>query len=118
MTSNKVIFLDIDGCIIKHDGRGACIQWQLATTLLRGVHDAFDAWEKAGHYIVLTTSRKECCRKDLETLLRKYGLFWDQLVMGLPHGERILINDKKENAEPACRAIELVRNEGLTSINL
>ena len=46
--------------------------------------------------------------------LKSYGIFYDQLVMGVGGGDRVVINDRKPNGErnTAC-AINLNRNEGI-----
>ena len=108
----KTIILDIDGCIFKHYGKGACFQWN-SNDLLPHVEETFNAWEKEGRCIILITARKESCRPTLENILRVKGLFWDHLIMGVPHGERIILNDKKSNGDNSCRAINLERNAGL-----
>lgn len=115
----KTIFLDVDGCVLRHRGEGACVQWSLgAGELLPGVREKLDAWEKAGYCVVLVTSRRECCRLDLERHLRALGLFWDQLIMGIPHGERVLVNDAKQGGAPSARAVVLGRNLGLGGLEI
>jgi len=110
----KTIIIDIDGCIFKHYGKGACHQWlESSTELLPHVNEKFDCWEKNGYYIILMTARKESCRPILERTLRNKGLFWDILIMGVPHGERVIINDRKSNGDVSCSAVNLKRNAGL-----
>jgi len=109
MTVPATIFLDIDGCIFKHEGKGACHQWAIQPTLLPDVKEVFDEWEREGICIVLVTARKECCRGSLVKALRFYDLFWDQLIMGVTHGHRILINDKKVDGA----AVSMIRNSSL-----
>ena len=67
---------------------------------------------------MLTTARPEGCRAATEYQLRSEGLFWDQLVMGLPVGPRVVINDIKPNGTLTARAINVKRNEGLSSVNV
>ena len=112
MQAAKTIFCDIDGVIFKHEGEGACNQWSGVHTLLPGIKEAFNVWEKAGYCIVLVTSRKESCRALLEEELRVEQLFWDHLIMGLPHGERIIINDRKKDG-PSVSSVLVERNSGL-----
>jgi len=109
----KTIIIDIDGCIFQHHGKGAGYQWSQAPFILPGVKNSFDLWEKEGCCIVLMTARKESCRSRLEIMLREQKLFWDHLIMGVSHGDRILINDKKSNGDDSCFAINRERNVGL-----
>jgi histidinol phosphatase-like enzyme len=114
----KTIFLDIDGCLIKHQGN---LSTQILNTpeLLPGTLEKINEWEGDGHRIILTTGRKESMRKITEEQLIKLGVIYDQLVMGLNRGERIIINDKKPNGNmKVARAIELERNRGIGEIEL
>ena len=41
----------------------------------------------------------------------KYDIPYDQLVMGLPHCKRVLVNDfARSNLYPSCEAINIPRN--------
>jgi len=114
----KTIFLDIDGCIIKHCGNLSA-QIMNPVTVLPGTIEKINEWEGAGHKIILVTGRKESMRKVTEKTLTKLGIFYDQLIMGCNRGERILINDKKIDSDiTVARAIELKRNEGIGNIKL
>jgi len=42
------------------------------------------------------------------------GIFYDILIMGLPRGERIIVNDSKPDGTKTATAINLVRNKGFT----
>jgi hypothetical protein len=114
----KTIFLDIDGCILLHNGGNVSECLGVEPKILPGVSEKIDYWENLGYKIIITTSRKESLRKFTEEQLLQVGVAYDQLVMGLSMGERILINDLKPNGTHTARAIELVRNEGLTKIDL
>lgn len=118
MEMKKTIFLDIDGCLIKHNGN-------LSTQILKGVEvlpgtiEKLNQWEADGHRIILTTGRKESMRSITEIQLLSVGIFYDQLIMGLNRGERIVINDKKPNLEmTVARAIQIDRNVGIKNIEL
>ena len=114
----KTIFLDIDGCLIKHKGN-LSKQMTEDAELLPGVIDKLNEWEADGHRIILTTGRKESMRSYTENQLLKLGIFYDQLIMGLPRGERVIINDKKNDSDViTASAIQIERNVGLTNINI
>jgi len=67
---------------------------------------------KTGKFqIVLTSARPEKFRKITEVQLKKTGIEYDNLLMGLFHGKRIIINDySKSNPYKSCDAINLKRN--------
>lgn len=108
---SKSYFIDIDGVVFMHWGKGASLQWS-CHELLKNVVEFIDKLEARGDQIILITARKECTRTELESKLRSMGIYWDQLIMGITSGERIIVNDKKPNGEPSCKAIELERNQG------
>lgn len=114
----KTLFIDIDGTLVKHRGNQSNM-FINDMIILPGVIDKINEWDAEGHKIILTTGRKECLREITKEQLLKNGIFYDQLVMGLTRGERILINDIKPNNEmTVARAIELKRDEGIKNINL
>ena len=112
----KTIFIDIDGTMLRHNGD---LSKQMITppVVLPEVVERFNDWNRKGYHIVLTTGRKECMRKMTVKALLDNGIFYDQLVMGLPRGERILINDTKPDMNQTARAFVVCRNDGLSSID-
>jgi hypothetical protein len=114
----KTIVCDIDGCIFKHQG-SLCAMINSEPELLDGVKEKFDEWDKKAYRIVLLTGRKESMREITESQLRKFGLFWDFLIMGATRGERVLINDKKPGIDNnTATAFNLTRNEGMSSLKI
>ena len=82
--------------------------------ILPGTVEKLWEWDKLGYNIILTTGRKECLRKTTEEQLLKVGIIYDQLIMGIGGGVRVLINDKKAGSEnETALAISLKRNEGI-----
>jgi beta-phosphoglucomutase-like phosphatase (HAD superfamily) len=114
----KTLFLDIDGCLIKHNGN-LTKQIESDVEVLPGVIEKLNEWEAEGCKIILTTGRKESMRGLTERQLQSVGIFYDQLVMGINRGQRIVINDKKPNNDMSvARAIEIPRNVGLKKIEI
>jgi len=118
MESPKTIFCDIDGTLLKHTG-DICSIYNDSPEILKDVIKNIKEWEKLNYKIILTTGRKECLRKKTEEQLLKSGILYDQLIMGLTNGKRILINDRKEKSpENTAYAINLVRNGGMENVSL
>lgn len=114
----KTLFIDIDGTLVKHQGNLSDM-FLKDIEVLPGVLEKFNEWDAKGYKIILTTGRKECLRKITEDQLLKNGIFFDQLVMGLTRGERVLINDIKPNNDMSvATAIQINRNEGLKNIEI
>jgi len=88
------------------------------TLLLYGSVDKLLEWYAAGHIIILTTARPEGIRSFTENQLHSYGIIYNQLIMGVTSGERIVINDNKPEGDITARAISLERNQGIGNIEL
>lgn len=114
----KTLFCDIDGCLIRHTG-DITIQYRYVAEILPGVRNKIREWDKKGYNIILTTGRKESSRKNTEKQLADAGIIYDQLIMGIGGGQRVLINDRKPNSdEDTAIAINLERNKGFGKIEI
>ena len=64
--------------------------------------------------IILTTSRPEKLRKLTTLEMEMKGIPYDELIMGLPHCQRVVINDfAKSNPYPSATAINMPRNQDI-----
>lgn len=107
---------DVDGTILVHKNEGACKQWSgpAFLELCPGVRETFNEIERNCGCIVLITTRPECARPWLEGNLRYYGLFWHHLIMGVPSGPRVLVNDSKPtHTGDTAFSLTVERNGGL-----
>ena len=111
------IFCDIDGVLVKH--RAHSNQILSENKLLEGF-DKLETWKDEGHKIILTTARSEKNRSTTTKLLDQLNIKYDKLVMGLPAGPRILINDHKPSKPFTNQStgIEIIRNSGLKDKNI
>ena len=107
----KTLFVDIDGTLITNSsiqfppyvGEGARLDNNVQ--YLQKLNSTGKV------YIILTTSRPEFLREITEREMQRHGIPYNQLVMGLPHCKRIVINDfAKSNTYPSCEAINIPRN--------
>jgi len=114
----KTIVCDIDGVIFDHPGQ--ITEQHLGDgKLLEGAKEAFTDWDRKGYNIILLTGRREGVRKHTEEQLANAGIFYDQLVMGVGGGHRVLINDRKpESKDDTAFAVNLLRNKGLIGTKL
>lgn len=113
----KTIFCDIDGTLLKHWGD---IHENLnKTEILESVIEKLKEWDRKNYKLILTTGRQESTRQRTEQQLLEMGIFYDKLIMGLPNGDRILINDRKPSgSRNTAYAINLVRNDGLQHVDI
>lgn len=118
----KTFFIDIDGVIIEQGTRwddGKMPSEHNYIAILDSC-EVVNRWKADGHRIVLTTARAEPLRDRTEWQLEEIGVHYDLLIMGLPNGQRILINDLKPNEReiPTAIAINLDRDVGLSGVQL
>lgn len=108
-----VVFCDIDGTIIEKPGEGEVTDIE-STKLLPGSLEQLEKWSDQDHMIIITTARDSSLREKTLKQLMHFGIPFTKLIMDLPVGVRILVNDNKPNSK--CNraiAISLNRNEGI-----
>jgi len=107
----KCLFVDIDGTLVTNSsihfppyvGNGDALQSNI--DYLNSLH------QQGNVKIVLTTSRPKHMRDITLSELENKKILYDELIMGLPHCKRVIINDfAKSNPYPSCEAINLPRN--------
>tara|TARA_Y100001968_G_scaffold332681_1_gene391791 strand:+ start:590 stop:2611 length:2022 start_codon:yes stop_codon:yes gene_type:complete len=110
------IFCDLDGTIIVHEDSPS----NLGIKILNGAHEKLQEIKAKGYHIILTTARNPVNDKYLRSELARHNIPYDQLIMGLPSGPRILINDRKPSdfLKPSASAIEVERNTGIGAIDI
>ena len=111
------IFCDIDGVLIRHKNHSTSESKD--NEFLSGI-STLRKLSKQNHRVILTTARSKKFKPSLESLLTENKVPYDEIVMGLPSGPRILINDRKPK-KPFSRqsnSFEVFRNEGLSSLSL
>jgi hypothetical protein len=114
----KTLFIDIDGTLLHHHGFPGQ-QTIMPTIVLPGVIKKMAEWEVKGYRVILVTGRKESERDGTEKQLMSAGIQYDQLIMGINRGDRVIINDMKPDSDiPTAVAINLVRNTGIENVEL
>ena len=108
----KTLFCDIDGTLITNTS----IQFAPLVGHGKPIEDNVEclrnAYSTGKVHIVLTTSRPESYRDVTVDELKEKDIPYDQLVMGLPHCKRVVINDfARSNTYPSCEAINIPRNQ-------
>jgi hypothetical protein len=108
---HKCLFVDIDGTLVTNSsihfppyvGTGEPLQDNI---------DFLNQLRGSGKVVViLTTSRPDSMREATIREMKRIGVGYDNLIMGLPHCQRVVINDfANSNPYPSCSAINLPRN--------
>jgi uncharacterized HAD superfamily protein len=122
----KTIIIDIDGTILLHPGKlSDCYTTYWLENPSDGgdlklpkVLEKFNDWAFKEYFIILITARKESMRAMTIQQLEDHKICYDLLIMGLPHGDRHIINDQKEDGSISCYAHSIPRNGGLTELDI
>ena len=99
--------LDLDGTIVKHNG----YKIDGEDSFLQGAVDFLKSIPQ-GDMIIFITSREEKYREQTLSFLKDNHIRYDELILGAPYGERILINDKKPSGLEMAISINMERNQG------
>jgi hypothetical protein len=110
----KTWLIDLDGTIFPHNGY---LRTKDAEKLLVGAKDFFEKIAEDDIIIILTSRDERYRRKTVESL-KSNGIKFNLLLMGVPKGERILINDKKASGMKTAYAINLKRDSGLNEVKI
>ena len=117
MNKPKTIICDIDGVLLRHKNKG--LSEQLKSKPLDETVEKINEWDVKGYNIILITGRRESQRQKTEKQLGKFNIFYDQLIMGVGGGDRVIINDRKPNSDrDTTYAINLNRNEGVENVEI
>ena len=107
----KCLFVDIDGTLITNSSHHFPPYVGSGEPIENNIDYLAELHEQGKAKIVLTTSRPERLRQITITELQTKGIPYDELVMGLPHCQRVIINDfARSNPYPSCKAINIPRN--------
>lgn len=110
----RTYFVDVDGVLIKNCGKYGSTNWSNNKELLKDNINAIKSLQNKGAQIIITTSRTEEYRKDLENMLQENGINPYTIIMGLNHAARIVINDfATTNPYPSGIAISIPRNSNI-----
>ena len=113
----KTLFIDIDGVLFQH--KQIFARSASPPIVLPGVLEKFYEWDVMGYNIILTTGRRESEREATQKQLFDAGIIYDELIMGIGGGDRIIINDFKfDSKSPTAHAICIDRDKGLLEANI
>ncbi|WP_131455724.1 hypothetical protein [Synechococcus sp. BS56D] len=114
--SFRTIFCDVDGVIFQNRGKYGALTWYDDPVPLEENIKILKNLVDRGNSLVLTTSRPEALRDMTHQQLISAGLSYNQLIMGLNHAPRLLINDFADsNPYPSASSISIPRNSSLAS---
>lgn len=109
--SFKTLFVDIDGTLMKNSGQYFLPTWGTTAPLTKNV-DHLNKMHATGRVrIILVTSRLEKFRDATVKQLEQYGVKYDQILFGMLHASRVVINDyAPTNPYPSAECVNISRN--------
>lgn len=105
-TLPKTWIFDLDGTVVKHNG----YKLDGVDTLLDGSKEYLDGIPKEDR-IVFFTSRTEEYREMTIQFLTRNHIRYDDILFGMPVGERIVVNDRKPSGIDMAVAVNMDRDE-------
>lgn len=114
----KVIMCDMDGTMVKHKGNIVDMVYG-EMELLPDVRERFAEWFGRGWQIWITTGRPESARQQTTEQLIRLRVPYHRLLMDVPIGVRVVINDRK-SADGIATAVAfcVARDEGLVNVKI
>ena len=110
----KTLFIDIDGCIFVYNIK--VVRGHEDPVLLPGSLDKMLEWKDKGYNLIITTGRHVDLHNLTQEQLKKSGVPYDLLIMGIGGGVRVLINDTKPDGEITAKSYSLDRDAGLGGV--
>lgn len=105
------LFVDLDGTLVRNSGEHFEPVWGTTEGLKENIQVINRLYDSGKVQIIITTSRKEEARELTVKQLEKEGLRYHQILFGLNHGKRIVINDyARSNPFKSCDSINIARN--------
>jgi hypothetical protein len=105
------LFIDLDGTLVINSGGFFDPVWGSTPAIKENVAIVNRLYESGKVQIVLTTSRKEEARDITLAQLKREGINYHQIVFGLNHGKRIVVNDyAPTNPYKSCDALNIARD--------
>lgn len=105
----KTIICDLDGTLFRYHENFADVLFQETLEVKTGAAEKLVKAHCLGYYIVLFTGRPESSRALTKRQLENAGIPYDQLIMGIGTGERVLINDRSDSGSNKAWAINVDR---------
>ena len=110
-SSYSTLFVDIDGVLVYNSSEYFEPIWGESGPIQENIDKINEIYNTERTKIILTTSRNESFSSETEEQLKRVGLKYHQIIYGLYHAKRIIINDyARSNPYKSCDAINIRRN--------
>ena len=102
MENKSTIFCRIEGTLIDNTKN------DIIESIVKKINNAYDE----GHIIILTTNQSENLRNQLINQLNSFKIKFSKLLMGLPNGPQISINNYINNNDHKSYSFSTEKNIG------
>lgn len=114
---HSTYFVDLDGTLFANRGKYTTPDWSEEPIPLVDNIAIINQYKKHGGMVIITTSRPKSYRDLTIRQLDTAGISYDELLMGLPHSPRVLINDfATSNPYPTAIAVNVPRDGKLADV--
>jgi len=105
------VFTDLDGVLVLNSAEYFSPIWGETDGIEENITVLNKLYDSGKVQIIVTTSRTEAFRDVTIKQLGKLGVKYHQIIFGLNHGKRLIINDyARSNPYKSCEAINIARN--------
>ena len=105
------LFIDLDGTLVESSGEFFSPAWGESPAIEENVRIVNKLHDSGYAKIIIFTSRDPAYEEVTRLQLERIGLKHDQVIFGLFHSKRIIVNDySKSNPYKSCEAINLRRD--------
>lgn len=105
------LFVDVDGVVVNNSAEFFEPTWGDTGPIERNVECLNQLYETGKIKIVLVTSRNNYAKKVTLNQLKKIGLKYHDIIFGMLHAKRIIINDySNSNPYRSCDAVNIKRD--------
>jgi len=107
----STLFVDLDGTLVVNSGQYSKPGWGETDGIASNIEAVNALYHTGKVQVIITTSRKEEYRECTVAQLERVGAKYHQIIFGLAHGRRIVINDyAATNPYKSCEAINMMRD--------
>ncbi len=105
--------LDLDGTLVEHNGyKTGEDKW------LPGALDFLRSIPAEDYILILTARFEDWAPAKTKEFLEEHKVRYNEILFGMPQGERILLNDDKPSGLRCAHVINPKRNQGLEHIKI
>ena len=107
----KTLFIDLDGTLVKSSGKHTPPYWGETEAIKENVDFINKLYDTGKVYIIITTARDKEAKEVTLKQLKREGIKYHDIILGLYHSNRTIINDYGTSSPyPTCDAVNIVRN--------